>query len=118
MRVHHPRGDKRQDRYLAMHVASELVLYGGRMVLAHNRVLYPYHKWFMRALAEAPLKPAGLMELIDAVLARPCAETAGRFADAVLSFTDWPKPAEGWGARFMYDVEWAWRRGAAALGDR
>ncbi|HWI64772.1 MAG TPA: hypothetical protein VNT75_23330 [Symbiobacteriaceae bacterium] len=118
MRWYMGEADKRQDRYLAMHVASELVLYGGRMILAHNRVLYPYHKWFMRCLAEAPEKPAGLMELIDDLLARPCAETAGEFASAVLGFADWPRPTEGWGARFMYDVEWAWRRGAAVLGDR
>lgn len=54
--------DKRQDRYLAAHVAADLVLFGGRMILAHNRILYPYHKWFMRVLQEAPLRPADLQE--------------------------------------------------------
>src|SRR5512143_1047394 len=49
--------EKRENRYLMMHTASELVLFGGRMILAHNRLLYPYHKWFLRRLQAAPHKP-------------------------------------------------------------
>ena len=118
MRWYMGEAEKRQDRYLATHVAADLVLFGGRLILAHNRLLYPYHKHFMRVLQEASERPADLPDLIDAVLTRPCAETANRFAGAVLAFADWAKPAEGWGARFMYDIEWAWRRNATAVADR
>ncbi|MFZ5823722.1 MAG: hypothetical protein ACOY94_05235 [Bacillota bacterium] len=117
MRWYMGEADKRDNRYLRMHVASDLVLYGGRMILAHNRILYPYHKWLLKALSEAPLKPQGLMERIDELLANPCRETANRFCDCILGFTDWPAPPEGWAARFMHDVEWPWRRGATPLAD-
>jgi hypothetical protein len=109
--------EKRANKYLMMHVVSELVLFGGRMILAHNRMLYPYHKWFLRRLQDAPQQPAGLMVLIDQLLNDPNKANADRFCDAILGFTAWPTPPEGWPARFMGDTEWAWRRGSAPVGD-
>ena len=109
--------EKRGNPYLMMHAVSELVLFGGRMLLAHNRLLYPYHKWFLRRLHDAPEKPAGVLALIDQLLNAPSQANADRFCDAILNFTAWPVPPEGWPARFMEDTEWAWRRGSAAVGD-
>jgi hypothetical protein len=109
--------EKRANKYLLMHAVSELVLFGGRMLLAHNRMLYPYHKWFLRRLQDAPQKPDGVMELINGLLQEPSKANADRFCEAILGFTAWPAPPEGWPARFMEDTEWAWRRGAAAIGD-
>ena len=109
--------EKRENRYLMMHTASELVLFGGRLIMAHNRLLYPYHKWFLRRLQAAPHKPADLMTLIDQLLKEPSKAQADRFCDAILNFTTWDSPPEGWPARFMHDTEWAWRRGSAAIGD-
>lgn len=118
MRWYMGEADKQDNQYLRMQVASDLVLYGGRMILAHNRILYPYHKWLLKALAQAPLQPEHLMERIDQLLANPCRDTAEHFCDCILGFTDWPQPPEGWGARFMRDVEWTWRYGGQALSDR
>ncbi len=109
--------EKRDNKYLMMHVVSELVLFGGRLMLAHNRVLYPYHKWFLRTLQDAPQKPDHLMALIDQLLREPSKVNADRFCEAILNFTAWETPPEGWPARFMEDTEWAWRRGRAAVGD-
>ena len=109
--------EKRRNPYLVMHTVSELVLFGGRLILAHNRLLYPYHKWFLRRVQDAPDKPANLMVLIDAVLNTPTKANADRFCEAILSFTEWPAPPEGWPARFMEDTEWAWRYGQAAIAD-
>ncbi len=109
--------EKRDNRYLMMHVVSELVLFGGRMILAHNRLLYPYHKWFLRRLQDAPHKPEDLMSVIDQLLSDPNKANADRLCDTILNFTTWPTPTEGWPARFMEDTEWAWRRGSAAVGD-
>ena len=103
--------EKRENRYLMMHTASELVLFGGRLILAHNRLLYPYHKWFLRRLQDAPAKPEGLMNQIDQLLNEPSKANADRFCEAILNFTAWPAPPEGWPARFMEDTEWPWRRG-------
>jgi predicted nucleotidyltransferase len=109
--------EKRGDPYLRAHVAADLVLFGGRLILAYNKVLYPYHKWFMTELRRAPQKPDGLIALAEDLLAQPGQATADRFCDAVLSFTDWEMPPEGWPARFMHDSEWAWRSGCAAVED-
>ncbi len=109
--------EKRANQYLLMHTVSDLVLFGGRLILAHNRRLYPYHKWLLRTLQDVPEKPADLMALIDRVLTEPSKANADRFCDAILNFTTWPQPAEGWPARFMADTEWAWRYDKAALAD-
>jgi hypothetical protein len=41
---------------------SKLILFSGRLILAHNEILYPYHKWFLRVLEEAKETPDGLLE--------------------------------------------------------
>lgn len=109
--------EKLANPYLMMHVVSNLVLFGGRMVLAYNRILYPYHKWFLEELRRAPQKPDGLMEQIDELLRCPDKAAADRFCNTVLHFTDWEKPAEGWPARFMQDSEWNWRNARPPLAD-
>ncbi len=109
--------EKYHNRYLMLHVVSELALFGGRLILAHNRMLYPYHKWFLRKLQDAPDKPPDLMALIDRLLNEPNKANADRFCEAILNFTAWDTPPEGWPARFLEDTEWAWRRSGAAVGD-
>ena len=109
--------EKRDNKYLMMHVVSELVLFGGRLILAHNRMLYPYHKWFLRTLQDAPQQPNGLMALIGQVIHEPNKANADQLCEAILNFTTWETPPEGWPARFMEDTEWAWRRGSAAVAD-
>ena len=108
---------KRGDRYLLTKTLSALLLFGGRLILAHNRILYPYHKWLTTTLAEAPDKPTDLLKLMDAALAQPSAETIEAYCKSILDFTAWNTPPEGWPARFMQDTESAWRRGSAAVED-
>ena len=57
------------------------------------------------------------LALIDRLLNEPSKANADRFCDAILNFTAWDMPSEGWPARFMKDTEWAWRYGRAALVD-
>ncbi len=105
--------EKRHDPYLMMHVVSNLVLFGGRLILAHNRILYPYHKWFMTALQNAPDKPADLMERIDTLLAQPNKANADAFCECVLTFANWAEyGGVFWPIQFMLDSEWNWRSGA------
>jgi hypothetical protein len=108
---------RRNDKYLLNHAVSELILYGGRLILAHNQVLYPYHKLFMGELGEAPEKPENLMELIDALLEEPGAETARAFYDAVKRFRWWNEATEMWQVRYMRDTELAWLENKACIGD-
>jgi hypothetical protein len=71
----------------------------------------------LRTLQDAPEKPENLLPLIDQLLHEPNKATAERFCEAILNFTSWDTPSEGWPARFMEDTEWAWRRGRAAIAD-
>ena len=100
--------EKRNDPYLASWAANRLVLFGCRLVLAHNRVLFPYHKWLMRAVGDAPEKPDGLLDLAERLLASPTVENADAFASAVVFFRQWPLSATPWTAQIVLDSEWNW----------
>jgi hypothetical protein len=108
---------KRDDRYLLTHAVSDLILYGGRLILAHNEILYPYHKLFMSELERAPDKPGSLMELIRELLEEPSAENAKPFYEAIRGFRRWNDPPEPWNERFIKDTELAWIENRPYIGD-
>jgi hypothetical protein len=106
------------DRYLLTHATANFALFGGRLILAHNRMLYPYHKWFMHELRRAPERPDDLIERLESLLERPCKENADALLGSVVNFRDWEKPATDVATRFMEESEWNWRNGPAPIGDR
>ncbi len=110
--------ERRADRYLLLRSVSEFALFAGRLILAHNRILYPYHKWFRHELEQAADKPEGLMEKLDHLLAEPSVENATPVLAAVMNFREWEQPPRGFSGQFMEDSEWPWRRGAASVADR
>lgn len=110
--------EKRSDLYLLRHVSTELALYAGRLFLAHNRILYPYHKWFMRRLGEAPDKPDNLLAAIQEVLATPSRQTAQALLDCVNSFQDWDISFGEATRYFLQNREWNWRELQTPLEDR
>lgn len=96
---------------------SKLTLFGGRIVLAHNEALYPFHKWFLRVLREVPQQPAGLMELIEALAQNPTRETIDAFAAAIRGFRTWEISHATWPAQFMQDSEMNWLHHPAPVDD-
>jgi hypothetical protein len=110
-------GEYSANAWLLAQTAVELVLFGGRLILAHNRILFPNRKQFMRALASASEKPDGIVDLAQGLMGAPSIARAKRFYDAVMDFRDWPVPTEGHWARFSLDRETNWRRGPTALAD-
>jgi hypothetical protein len=110
-------GEYSGNRYLLAQTAVELVLFGGRLILAHNRMLYPNRKWLMRELERAPEKPAGMLELAEDLLTAPSIARAKAFCDMVLGFAPWPQPREGALARYQRDRELHWRTGPAPLAE-
>jgi len=110
--------ERRGDRYLLLRSVSELAVFAGRLILAHNRILYPYHKWFMHELRSAPDKPEGFVEKLEHLLAEPGSDSATALLAAVMNFHDWEKPSAGISCQFMEDSEWHWRRGPAPVADR
>lgn len=102
--------DKRADAYLRSWVATRAALFACRVILAHNRVLFPFHKWVRRALDECPDRPAGLRDAIDRALASPGVASVHPLCDLVLRHRAWPEYPGGWAAAFCRDVERAWMR--------
>ncbi len=101
-------GEYSDNPYLLAQCAVQMVLFGGRLILAHNRILYPNRKLFMREFARAPEKPEGIIEQADALLRRPGIANAYAFCDSIMGFRQWPQPAEGCWERFRRDSELNW----------
>lgn len=111
-------GEYSQNPYLLAQTAVELVLFGGRLILAHNRMLYPNRKWFLREFERAPEKPPGIIALARRLLQQPGIAVATTFCERILQFQPWPQPPEGVMARFQNDRELQWQHGGVPLADR
>jgi hypothetical protein len=109
--------EKKQDPYLMTHVAADLVLFGGRLILAHNKILYPSHKRLMGRVAQARDKPEEFITLADQLLRAPSRERVHRLCDCVFAFLDWDVPFNECVTRFIEDSEWNWREGRVPLAD-
>lgn len=99
---------KHQNDYLISHSLSNLILFAGRLILTHNRTLYPYHKWFLRVLENVKEKPENLIGLINAALAEKSPGTVDTLFEAVKNFRDWGVEEYSWPAYFMADSEQNW----------
>ncbi|HEY3284795.1 MAG TPA: hypothetical protein VGN26_21180 [Armatimonadota bacterium] len=108
--------EKRGDPYLLHRTAAELVLYGGRLILAHNRILFPCHKRLMEFVEQAPERPEAFVRLAVQLLAEPTREHKERFCACVEGFTDWGVTGNIL-ARYIADTELTWRTGTQALSD-
>jgi predicted nucleotidyltransferase len=105
------------DPYLLGVSIGKLVLFGGRLVLAHNELLYPYHKWFTRVLGTAGEKPSDLLELIESLHADASRENVQRFYETVKGFREWETPGGSWPNQFMIDSELNWLDGTTPIDD-
>ena len=100
--------ERHGNRYTMTRAASQLALFAGRLILAHNRVLFPFHKWLPGTLESVRDKPEDLMPRFNKLLDQPCGENATALFEIVRDFQDWgvtDLEAYTW---FMTDVEWAW----------
>ncbi len=109
--------ERHGNRYTLTRAASQLALFCGRVILAHNRTLFPFHKWLPRTLESVPDKPADLMTRFDSLLKEPGGDNATALFESVRDFHDWgvsDLEAYTW---FMTDVEWSWISGSAPVED-
>ncbi|MHA2269557.1 MAG: nucleotidyltransferase domain-containing protein [Promethearchaeota archaeon] len=107
---------RRNDEYLLTRGISDLILFGGRLILEHNEILYPFHKLFIETLKKAPDKPEGLMLSISNLLKNRTLENAKSLFELIKNFTKW-NLGEYWAIRFLLDTEWAWIDGKPYVGD-
>lgn len=99
---------RHNNRYTMVRAASQLALFSARLILAHNRHLFPYHKWLRRALEGVGDRPGNFIETFDALLERQDAASATALFDCIRNFRDWgvsDLDAYTW---FMTEVEWSW----------
>ena len=109
--------ERHGNRYTMTRAASQLALFAGRLILAHNRQLFPYHKWFPRALESVAEKPDELMACFNELLTAPNGDRAKALFERVRDFRDWgvtDLDAYTW---FMTDVEWSWMSGSTSMED-
>ncbi|WP_372631133.1 nucleotidyltransferase domain-containing protein [Cohnella sp.] len=109
---------KKDNLYLLTHSASILALFGSRIVLARNRILFPCHKSLMKAVEKAPEKPDGFIEMVNDLLTAPTGDKCKAFAGAVLGFLPPTFAPELSTSIFMENNEWNWLDGEPPIGDR
>ena len=105
------------NRYLLGVATHKLVLFGGRLILAHNERLYPYHKWFLKVLEMAQDKPADLMLRITELCQDANEMTVRAFYDCVRCFRSWETAETGWPNQFVVDSELNWMNGTTPIDD-
>lgn len=106
---------KKGDPWLVSTAVSRVGLFAGRMVLAHNELLFPFHKWFLRVLEGARVKPPGMVERIRELARAPTLPEVTAFVDEVRAFRSWETGPAKWPVLFMRDTELDWMRGSPAV---
>lgn len=110
-------GEKHDNPYLLSWSANRAVLFTARMLLAHNRLFFPYHKWMLKMLTLASDLPTGYLEKVDALMRHPTVEGTRDLCDLVLEYRDWGTPATFWTNYFLQDSELNWMHGQTPIED-
>lgn len=110
-------GLNKNDSYVMEFSITQFVLFSGRLILAYNEVVYPYHKWFMKALEGVNNKPNDLVLIMNKVLKHKTKENVEALYESVAQFHQWPKSEKGWHIRFMLDSELNWMTGHVPVAD-
>ena len=109
--------ERHDNLYAKSRAATQMTLWIGRLILAHNRVLYPYHKWLFHYLEKCEKKPVDLIKNINELLNKPGLDQSTRLFQSAQSFHEWgitDLEAYTW---FMENVEWSWMQGNTPLED-
>jgi predicted nucleotidyltransferase len=109
--------ERHQNAYLMSVACAKLLLFGGRLLLAHNEQLYPYHKWLPAVLARVPEKPAQLIELMESLSRQPSYASASAWYELICGFREWEAGMITWPNRFMQDSELTWLDGVSPIDD-
>ena len=85
--------------------------------MAHNEVLYPYHKWMTRVVQQVPSKPTNVDHLMAQLLSSPTSSTTADFYGEIRGFTNWPEAPLPWSMQFITDSELNWISGHTPVDD-
>ncbi|MFE5318220.1 nucleotidyltransferase domain-containing protein [Paenibacillus sp. NPDC056579] len=110
-------GLKKNEPYVIEFSVTNFVLFAGRLILAYNEVVYPYHKWFMKVLEGVNNQPNDLILIMNNVLKNKSKESVEVLYECVAKFYQWPRSEKGWHIRFMLDSELNWMTGHVPVAD-
>lgn len=99
---------KRNNEYLIYQSISNIVLFGGRIILAYNELLYPYHKWFLRVLENAKHKPENFIQLIRDIYTNKDSNSIEEFFYSIEAYAKQAGVNDDWPRQFMFDSEFNW----------
>jgi len=118
-RWYYSEGVRQQSPYLLTPAGQKLTLFSCRLILTHNELLYPYHKWMLRVTLSAPRQPAGLAASLPQLLTQPGWEFVDHHVREILAFVglDFATTDTAWPTRFMQDTELRWMVGEATIDD-
>lgn len=108
---------RRDDATLMSRAVAEFSLFAMRLILAHNRRLYPYHKWALRAVEECPDKPEGIAQALTRLNRQPSPEEASAVSDQLHAWLPLEVDYRQHCRHFLEDSEWNWIMHPAPIGD-
>jgi predicted nucleotidyltransferase len=106
-----------KNQYLLGTSVSKFILFSGRLILAHNELLYPYHKWFLKVLEQAVDKPVDLLQKIHNLNEAPTKGNVEALYENVKNFHPWIEDDFSWPTQFMMDSELNWLDGDPPVDD-
>ncbi|MGD0165757.1 MAG: nucleotidyltransferase domain-containing protein [Gaiellaceae bacterium] len=103
--------------YLARRCVMELVFFAARLVLAHNRVLFPCHKSLFAALERCEDLPSRFVERSRRLLENPSLPETIDYHEKVSNyFSEYDFPDQE-RISFILENEWSWFSGMPFAGD-
>jgi len=108
---------KKNNDYLLNTSISKFLLFGGRLILAYNETLYPYHKWFLRVLQTVEKKPDNFIKYFTNLLSLRNEDAVEQFYNSIIEFNDWYTGDISWPSQFMIDSEINWLTGDVPVDD-
>jgi hypothetical protein len=113
-----PSALKKDDPFLLHHAVTSMTLYAGRLLLAHNRELFPCPKQLLDALGRCAELPDDFLDATRRLLEHADSRAMSDYLTLILSFRDWGVPHERVLTRFMELDEWSWLDGCLGIAQR
>lgn len=108
---------KLANEYYARRCVTELVFYAGRLVLAHNRVLFPCHKGLFAALERCEELPAGFVDASLRLLNDMTLSTATEYYETVAGYFSQYEYPDQERIGIILEDEWSWFSRTPSIGD-
>ncbi|WP_322903721.1 hypothetical protein [Paenibacillus campi] len=106
-----------QEHYVLHQSIMNLLLFGGRLILAHNEMLYPGYKLLVHMLEHAQRKPEQLLQSMQAMMVTPSEVCLERLYRQIRDYRNWVDDELSWTDYVIMDNELQWLRQSVSVGD-